>query len=135
MQSIQRSLNLLFQRTPFLIFPLSQKYLNTQVKTNKLVNSVIYHPRPSRLAPLPPPFPLARPKRWRKLWFALSKFNQRIRKRLGTLVYMYFVCFVIFLNVMALQCCKYLSNSVVLILLTLVLCNHGNLTQTFHQKR
>ena len=33
-----------------LMFPLFQKYLNSQVRTNKLVNSVVYHPFPSRLA-------------------------------------------------------------------------------------
>ena len=32
------------------MFPLFQKYLNPQVRTNKLVNSVVYHPCPSRLA-------------------------------------------------------------------------------------
>ena len=42
------------------------------------------------------------------------------------LVYLHFVWFIIFLNVTALQFCKYLSNSVVLSLLTL-LCNYGNL--------
>ena len=47
-----------------------------------------------------------RRKRWRKLWFALSKFNQKIWRWLGTLVYLYFVWFVIFLNVMALQFCE-----------------------------
>ena len=35
---------------PFLLFPLFQKYLNPQVRTSKLVNSVVYHPCPSRLA-------------------------------------------------------------------------------------
>ena len=49
-QSVQRSLNLLFQRTLFLIFPPFQKYLNPQVRINKLVNSVVYHPCPSILA-------------------------------------------------------------------------------------
>ena len=44
-----------------------------------------------------------RRKRWRKLWFALSKFNQKIWRSLGTLVYLHFAWFVIFLNVMALQ--------------------------------
>ena len=29
---------------------LSQEYLNQQVRTNKLVKSVFYHPSPSRLA-------------------------------------------------------------------------------------
>ena len=33
-----------------LMFPLFQKYLNSQVRTNKLVNSIVYHPFPSRLA-------------------------------------------------------------------------------------
>ena len=70
---------------------------------------------------------------WRKLWFALSKFSQKIWRCLGTLAYLYFVWFVIFLNVMALQFCKwYLSNSVVLSLLPL-LCNHSNLTLNLHQ--
>ena len=46
---------------------------------------------------------LPRQKGRRKLWFALSKFNQKIWRRLGTLVYTYFVWFVFFLNVMALQ--------------------------------
>ena len=69
---------------------------------------------------------------WRKLWFALSKFSQKIWRCLGTLAYLYFVWFVIFLNVMALQFCKwYLSNSVVLSLLPL-LCNHSNLTLKLH---
>ena len=49
-QSLQRSLNLLFQCTFFLIFPHFQKYLNPQVRTKKLVNNVFYHPCPSRLA-------------------------------------------------------------------------------------
>ena len=50
MQSVKRSLNLLFQHTLFLMFPLFQKYLNTQVRTKKLVNSVVYHLCPSILA-------------------------------------------------------------------------------------
>ena len=50
MQSVKRSLNLLFQHTLFLMFPLFQKYLNTQVRTNKLVNSVVYHLCSSTLA-------------------------------------------------------------------------------------
>ena len=49
-QSVQRSLNLLFHCTLFLMFSSFQKYLNPQVRTNKLVNSVVYHPCPSRLA-------------------------------------------------------------------------------------
>ena len=44
-----------------------------------------------------------RRKRWRKLWFAVSKFNQKIWRWPGTLVYLYFEWLVIFLNVMALQ--------------------------------
>ena len=43
MQSVKRSLNLLFQHTHFLMFSLFQKYFNPQVRTNKLVNSVVYH--------------------------------------------------------------------------------------------
>ena len=77
----------------------------------------------------------ARRKRWRKLWFYLLKFNQKIQRWLGTLSYLYFLWFIIFLNVMSLQFCKqYLSNGVVLHLLTL-LCNHGNLTLKFHPKK
>ena len=34
----------------FLLFLHFQKYLNLQVRTNKLVNSAVYHPYPSRLA-------------------------------------------------------------------------------------
>ena len=34
---------------PFSDVP-SQKYLNPQIRTNKLVNSIFYHPCPSRLA-------------------------------------------------------------------------------------
>ena len=36
-QSVQRSLNLLFQHAHFLMFPLFQKYVHCQVRTNKLV--------------------------------------------------------------------------------------------------
>ena len=50
MQSVQRSLNLLFQHTLFLMLPFFQKYRNPQVTTKKLANSVFYHPCPSRLA-------------------------------------------------------------------------------------
>ena len=142
---------------PFLMSPLFQKYLNPQVRTNKLVNSIVYHPCPSRLyshgyilssffkilrvlslsrmlvystiygkifsiygvhiprkciesmhfysCPSPhsklqvevfeklfPP----RQNGWRELWFASSKL----------VVYLYFVWFTIFLNVMALQFCE-----------------------------
>ena len=47
-----------------------------------------------------------RTKRWRKLWFTLLKFNQKKWRWLGTLVYLYFVWFTIFLNVMALLFCE-----------------------------
>ena len=56
-QTVQRSLNLLFQSTLFLMFPLFQKHLNTQVRANKLVNSVVYHPCPSILASRIHPYP------------------------------------------------------------------------------
>ena len=49
------------------------------------------------------------PTRWkgsRKLWFDLLKFNEKIWRWLGTLVYLHLAWFVIFLNVMALQFCK-----------------------------
>ena len=42
-------LNLLFQRTLFLMFPYFRKYINPQVRNNKLVNSVFCHLWPSRL--------------------------------------------------------------------------------------
>ena len=47
---MQTSLNLLFQRTLFLMFPHFQKYLKPQARTNKLVIKVFYHPCHSRLA-------------------------------------------------------------------------------------
>ena len=56
-QTVQRSLNLLFQSTLFLMFPLFQKYLNPQVRANKLVNSFVYHPCPSILASSIHPYP------------------------------------------------------------------------------
>ena len=74
----------------------------------------------------------SRQKGWKKLWFTSSKFNQKIWR--WTLVCLHIVWFVIFRNVMALQFCEYLSNSVVLSLL-LLLCNYGNLTLKLHQKK
>ena len=47
-----------------------------------------------------------RTKGWRKLWFALLKFNQKIWRLLGELIYLYFVWFLIFLNVIAWLLCK-----------------------------
>ena len=145
------------------MFPLFQKYLNTQVRTNKLVDSVVYHLCPSILASgihpyffkllrvlslsrmlvqfsltcifhhvwerifnlwcshqkmnwiyaflLMPQFPTQnsrynfwkicfpqgpRTKGWRKLWFALLKFHQKIWRWHGILVYLYVVWFIIF---------------------------------------
>ena len=76
-----------------------------------------------------------RTKWWRKLWFALLKFNQKIWRWYGTLVYLlyiYVVWFIILANVMALLFCElFLSSSVVLSLL-LLLCNHGNSTLKLH---
>ena len=46
----QRCLNSLFQRTLFLLPLLFRIYLNPQVRINKMVNSVDYHPCPSRLS-------------------------------------------------------------------------------------
>ena len=37
-------------------------------------------------------------KGWSKLWYVLSKFNQKIWRWLGTLGYLYFIWFVIFLK-------------------------------------
>ena len=47
-----------------------------------------------------------RRKGWRKLWFAQQKFNWKIWRWLGILVYLHLVWVVIFLNVMDLQFCK-----------------------------
>ena len=44
--------------------------------------------------------------RWRKLWFALSKFSQKIWRWLGTLGFLCFVWFAIISNVMTLQFCE-----------------------------
>ena len=55
-QSVQRSLNLLFERTLFLMFSFFQKYLNPQVRAKKLVDSVVYHTCPSGLASRIHPF-------------------------------------------------------------------------------
>ena len=60
-------------------------------------------------------------KGWRKLWFALSKVNQKI---LGTLVYLYFVWSAVFLNVMALQFSKYYLPYCVVLSFSPLLCNH-----------
>ena len=80
-----------------------------------------------------------RPKGWGKPWFGLWKLNQKIWRWLGTLVYLNFVWFVIFLNVIALLFCEwYLSNSVALSLLPLLwnLClSFGNLALKLHQKK
>ena len=48
-------------------------------------------------------FPFNSRKGWRKLWFALSKFNRKIWRWLGTLGFLYFFWFVMFLNMTALQ--------------------------------
>ena len=40
----------------FLMLSLFQKYLNYQVRTNKMVNSIVYHPCPPRLASKIHPF-------------------------------------------------------------------------------
>ena len=53
-QVVQRSFNLLFQCTFFLICPFFQKYLNLQNRTNKLLTSAVYHLCPSILASSPP---------------------------------------------------------------------------------
>ena len=66
-------------------------------------------------------------KAWRKLWFALSKFNHKIWRWLGTLGHFYFIWFVIFINVMV-----FVNNIYHIMPL---LCNHHNLTLTFHQKK
>ena len=72
-----------------------------------------------------------RRKGWKKPWFALLKYNQKISRWPGKLIYFTrytFAWFVIFWNVMALKLCElYLSDIVVLSSLPLS-CNHGNLT-------
>ena len=162
--SVQRSLNLLFQHTLFLMFHHFQKYLDLQcfltplsfkinlrdtsfhISLNFLgfylsrmlvefsdfyittcagksfqfmvfpflenalnlcnfTHAAVPHSK-LQVESFENPFP-PRQKRWRKLWWlALSKFNQKIWRWLGTLIYLHFVWFVIFLNVMVLQFCK-----------------------------
>ena len=72
-------------------------------------------------------------RKWsRKLWFALSKLSQKIWR----LLYLYFVWFVVFLNVMTLQLSEwYLSNSVILIKFIAFFCNYDNLTLQLYQKK
>ena len=148
------------------MFPLFQKYLNSYVRNNKLVNNVVYHSCLSMLASgkhpyffkLPRVLSLSRmlvefsdlyippcveklfqfmvftlenalnlgifthspvthsklqeqffenmfsqwprTKGWGKLWFALLKFNLKMWRWLGTLLYLYFVWFIVFLNMM-----------------------------------
>ena len=156
-----------FNTSFFLMFPLFQKDLNPQLRTSKLVNSVVYHPWPSILAlgyilislnslgfylcpecflnflwlveksfqfmvfavgnPLNlwifthvlvlhsklqeefceicfPQGP--RTKGWRKLWFALLKFSQKIWRWIGILVYLYLVWFIVLVNMMVLLFCE-----------------------------
>ena len=56
LENLRRCLSPLFQCTLFLMFPLFQKYFKPQVRTNKMVNSVFYHPCPSILASRIQPF-------------------------------------------------------------------------------
>ena len=84
------------------------------VRIRKWIESMHFYSCPS--SPLKTPgttfflkirFPQGpRTKGWRKLWFALLKFNQKIWRWHGTLVYLYVVWFIIFLNVMALLFCE-----------------------------
>ena len=55
-QNVQMCLNPLFQRIFILVFSLFQKYLNPQVTSNKVVNSVVCSSCPSRLASRIHPF-------------------------------------------------------------------------------
>ena len=154
------------------MFPLFQIYLNHQFKTNKLINIVVYHPFPSRLASMIHPFIFFKLLRvlslsrmldefsltyifyhvWENisiygvpiprkciecmhfylcpslalkmpggiLWTSVSpktkgveetmicfiKIQSKNMKWLGTLLSLYFVSFVVFLNAMALQFCE-----------------------------
>ena len=84
------------------------QFLVFTFRENALNLCILLYPSPPLKTPgrifenLFPP----RQKGWRKLWFILSKFNQKIWRWLGTLVYLHFVWFVFFLNVMALQFCE-----------------------------
>ena len=49
-QNVPRHLSPLFLTHPFSDVLSFQKYLNLQVRINKMVNSVVYYPFPSRLA-------------------------------------------------------------------------------------
>ena len=70
-----------------------------------------------------------------KTMICFIKFNQEILAWLAMSVYLYFVLFLVFLDVIALQFCElYLSNLVVLRFLPL-LCNHDNLTLNLHQTK
>ena len=65
----------------------------------------------------------------------LLKSNEKIGRWFETLVRLYFVWSIFFLNVVGLQFCKqYLSTSVLLKLLPL-LCNHDNLTLKSRQEK
>ena len=55
-QNLKTCLTPPFQRTLYLMFHLFQKYLNPEVRTKKIVSSVVYHPCPSRLASRIHPF-------------------------------------------------------------------------------
>ena len=48
--NVRGYLNPLFQRTIFLLLHLFCRYLNSQLRINKMVNGVGFHPCPSRLA-------------------------------------------------------------------------------------
>ena len=47
---VYRKASIFYFKAPLLMFSLFQKYLNPQVRTNKLINSIVYHPCLSKLA-------------------------------------------------------------------------------------
>ena len=84
----------------FIVFVFLKKGLNLRIFTHALVpHSKLQAEFFENLFP-------PRRKGWRRPWFALSKLNQKIWRWHGTLVYLCFLWFILFLNVMALQFCK-----------------------------
>ena len=115
----ETSLNLLFQRTLFLMFSIFQKYFNPQVRNNKLVYSVVYHPCPSRLASMITSFHIS----LNSLGFYLSP------ECLLNFLYLLYFAFHIF------QCMvlKFLENSLNLCIFTHAPCPHSKIHLEFFE--
>ena len=117
-----------FLITPLPTQKLPPKFLSSRPRQKEITDSARQHSLKKSVSP-------NIRKGWRKLWFALSKFSQKVWRWLGTRGFLYFLWIVIFSNVMALQFCKYyLSYSMVLILFLLIY-NHNNLILRLYQKK